>query len=152
MTSTATQTQPPTRPTTTQLLPYVFFYGRCEEALEFYKKVFGGTYEVQRNSQAPADCGGSIAPEFKNKVMHASFTAPGIAFLASDGREAKTVNPDEGNISLALSLPETREGERVFKALAEGGAVKMPLAEAFWGGKFGLIHDRFGTEWMITTP
>jgi PhnB protein len=150
MTSTATQTQPQAR--TTQLLPYIFFYGRCEEALEFYKKVFGGTYELQRNEQAPADCGMSLPPEFKNKAMHAAFTAPGIAFMASDGREAKAVDPEEGNVSLALSLPEAHEGERIFKALAEGGTVKMPLAEAFWGGKFGLIQDRFGNEWMITAP
>ncbi|MBV9277982.1 MAG: VOC family protein, partial [Candidatus Eremiobacteraeota bacterium] len=57
--------------------------------------------------------------------------------------------PDEGNISLALATTEG-EGERVFNALAEGGKVAMPLEGAFWGGRFGMVHDRFGTEWMVT--
>jgi PhnB protein len=153
--ATQAQTQPAqTKTHVTQLVPYVFFYGRCEEALAFYEKALGGTYELMRNSDAStmsADCP-PCAPEFKNKVMHATFTAPGITFMASDGREAKTIDPEEGNISLALSIATAADGERIFKALAEGGNIKMPLKEAFWGGKFGLIHDRFEVEWMVTTP
>jgi PhnB protein len=132
------------------LAPYIFFYGRCEEALEFYKRVLGGTYELMRNADSPmAD---QVAPDFRNKVMHASFTAPGLTFMCSDGREAKTIDPDQGNIALCLTFPNAAEGERVFKALAEGGKVTMPLNDAFWGGKFGDVYDRFGIEWMITTP
>ena len=139
-----------TQTTTLQLQPYVFFYGRCEEALEFYKKVFGGTYEAMRNSDSPyAD---QTAPDFKNKIMHASFTAPGVSFFASDGREAKTIDPDEGNISLALNAIDRAAGERTFNALAEGGKVGMPIEDAFWGGRFGMVQDRFGIEWMCTLP
>jgi PhnB protein len=145
-----TTAQPQATANRLQLAPYLFFYGRCEEALEFYKGVFGGAYELQRNSKAPADC--PVGPEMKEKVMHASFTAPGLTFMASDGRELKSVNPDEGNISLSLSITEFGEAERLFQALAIGGTVKMPLDDAFWGGKFGMIHDRFGTEWLIVAP
>jgi len=129
-----------------QLKPYVFFYGRCKEALEFYKKVLGGDYETQLIKDSP------MADQWQgagDSVMHASFNAPGIAFFASDGRDVKTINPDEGNISLALATKED-EGERVFNALADGGKVAMPLEDAFWGGRFGMVHDRFGTEWMVT--
>ena len=85
-----------------QLQPYIFFYGRCEEALDFYKNVLGGTYEVMHVKDSPmAD---QMPADFRDKVMHASFTAPGIAFMASDGREAKTVDPDAGNISIALAV------------------------------------------------
>lgn len=133
-----------------QLAPYIFFYGRCEEALEFYKSVFGGTYEFQRNGDSPmAD---QVADDFRNKIMHASFTAPGVSFMASDGREAKTIDPEEGNVSLTLTATDASEGKRVFDTLAAGGKVVMPLEDAFWGGKFGIINDRFGTQWMITTP
>lgn len=146
--STTAQTHAETK--VTQLAPYIFFYGRCEEALEFYKKVFGGSYEMMRNGESPmAD---QVSENFKNKVMHASFTSPGVNFFASDGREGKTVNADEGNISLALSAPTREEGERRFNALAEGGTVDMPLDDAFWGGRFGMVTDRFLTEWMITSP
>lgn len=133
-----------------QLQPYIFFYGRCEEALEFYKDVFGGTYELQRVKDSPVV--DKMPAELGDKVMHAAFKSPSIAFLASDGREIKPIDPEAGNISLALAATHAAEGERIFKALSEGGQVKMPLDEAFWGGRFGMLTDRFGNEWMITTP
>jgi len=133
-----------------QLQPYIFFYGRCEEALDFYKNVLGGTYEAMHVKDSPmAD---QMPADFRDKVMHASFTAPGIAFMASDGREAKTIDPDAGNISIALSVTDGAEGERILKALSEGGTVTMPLDKAFWGGRFAMFVDRFGIEWMMTTP
>ncbi len=133
-----------------QLQPYVFFYGRCEEALEFYKNVFGGTYEIMRIKDSPMrDQSPSDAAE---RVMHASFKAPGVNFLASDGRDVKAIDPDTGNISLSLNITDKTQGERVFNALAQGGKVTMPLEEAFWGGRFGSVEDRFGNEWLIATP
>lgn len=135
-----------------KLQPYVFFYGRCEEALDFYKAAFGGNYQAQRNSDAPAEMTAQLDEAFKNKIMHASFTAPGVAFYASDGREAKTIDPDEGNVSLCLDAADAAEGDRVAKALADGGKTVMPLEAAFWGGRFGMVQDRFGIEWMITAP
>ena len=124
-----------------QIVPYLYLYGRTEEALEFYKSVFGGSYELSRHENSP-------------KVMHASFTAPGVAFLCSDGRPGNEhdVDPDEGNVSLALSVTDKAEADRIFAALSQGGSVKMPLDDAFWGGRFGVIHDKFGTEWMVTAP
>lgn len=144
----ATQAQPETK--LTRLEPYIFFYGRCEEALEFYKSVLGGTYEVMRVADSPMAA--DMPKDFQTKVMHASFSAPGIAFMASDGREAKTVDPDSGNISLAITAPDRAEGERLFKTLAEGGKVEMPFDDAFWGGTFGIVNDRFGNQWLITAP
>jgi PhnB protein len=133
----------------TQLVPYIFFYGRCEEALEFYKGVFGGSYEMIRVKDTPmaSEMGGS-----GNRVMHASFTADGIVFQASDGRDDKTVNPDEGNVSLSLTLDDGARGEKIFNALAAGGNVGMPIDKAFWGGRFGMVTDKFGTEWMVSVP
>jgi PhnB protein len=131
------------------LYPYVFFYGRCEEALEFYKDVFGGTYEAMRVDEGPM--AEHVAPDFKNKIMHAHFSAPGIAFYCSDGREAKDVDPEAGNIALALNIPERAKAATVVQRLAEGGDVRMPLKEAFWGGQFANVVDKFGNEWMITS-
>src|SRR5579864_2871901 len=131
-----------------QLRPYIFLYGRSEEALEFYKRVFGGTYELMRVKDTPmAD---KMPAYQRDRVMHASFTSPSISFFASDGRETKAVDPDAGNISLALSTTNAAEAERIFKALSDGGKVTMPLDDAFWGGKFGTVNDRFGNEWLVT--
>ena len=129
-----------------ELKPYVFFYGRCEEALNFYKNALGGDYEIMRIKDSPM---ANQSPDKGNSVMHASFNAPGVSFFASDGQDAKSINADEGNISLALATKDN-EGERVFNALADGGKVTMPIEDAFWGGKFGIVQDRFGVEWMIT--
>jgi PhnB protein len=132
------------------LQPYIFFYGRCEEALGFYKNVLGGTYEIMLVKESPvAD---HFPADFRDKVMHASFTAPGIAFMASDGREAKAIDPDAGNISIALSLTDSAKGEQILAALSEGGKISMPLGPAFWGGRFASIVDRFGIEWLLTLP
>jgi PhnB protein len=133
-----------------QLQPYVFYYGRCEEALEFYKTALGGTYDLQRVEGSPA--AEHMPPGSGNRVMHATFHGQGFEFMASDGRDDKPIDPDAGNISLSLAASDGAEGERVFGALSAGGKVMMPLGEAFWGGRFGMLVDRFGVEWMITAP
>ena len=133
-----------------KLEPYIFFYGRCAEALAFYQRALGGTYEVTLIRDSPMR--EHLPPERHAAVMHASFTAPGVSFMASDGRDQKKIDPDEGNISLSLGADDAAEGDRVFAALANGGTVVMPLEDASWGARFGIVHDRFGIEWMVTSP
>ncbi|MDQ2681729.1 MAG: VOC family protein [Candidatus Eremiobacteraeota bacterium] len=130
------------------LEPYIFFYGRCEEALKFYKEALGGDYEL--NLFDGAQTAHDVSPEYRSKVMHATFSGPGFKFMASDGPEGKTVDPDAGNISLSLACGNREETARKFAALSDGGKVSVPLADAFWGGQFGILVDKFGTEWMIT--
>ena len=134
----------------TQLVPYLFLYGRCEEALEFYKSVFGGSYEAMRVKDTPM--AGEMPSEVQNSIMHASFTADHVAFMCADGQTVKPVNTDEGNISLALSFDDAARGEQIFNGLAAGGKVGHPISPAFWGGRFGMLTDKFGTEWMCTLP
>ena len=135
---------------TLELAPYIFFYGRCEEALAFYKNALGGDYSFSRIKESPmAD---QFPAEAQDRVMHATFTGPGITFLCSDGRETKDVDSDAGNICLALQASDRATGERIFANLSEGGKVGMPIAEVPWGGSFGMLVDRFGTEWMVSLP
>jgi PhnB protein len=137
--------------TTVTIQPYIFFYGRCREALDFYKDVFGGTYEAMTVGESPFKDDPNMGGD-KNRIMHASFTADGLNFLCSDGREDKTIDPEEGNVSLAIATTDKTTGERIVAKLSQGGTVKMPLEEAFWGGRFANVIDRFGNDWMITTP
>ena len=132
------------------LVPYIFFYGRCAEALEFYKGVFGGSYEAMRVSESPM--ASEMPPEAANSIMHASFTAGGVAFMASDGGSVKPVDTEAGNVSMALAFDDAATGERAFAALAAGGTVQRAIENAFWGGRFGMLTDKFGTEWMCTLP
>lgn len=133
------------------LQPYVFFYGRCEEALEFYKKAIGGSYNLQRVKDSGMDS--SMPFDAGERIMHATFKGPGVTFMASDGQDVKAVDPDAGNIALSLDCDDAAEGERVFQALSAGGSVTMPFDKSPWGaGKFGVCTDKFGIEWMMSTP
>ena len=131
-----------------QLEPYIFFHGTCEEALNFYAKCFGGEIaQLSRMSDAPSEHQGD--PSWSNKIMHASFVAGDLKFMASDGRPG-TPPDGEDDIALSVATKDVAEGERVFKALSAGGTVEMPFEQAFWGGKFGQLVDKFGIQWMIT--
>lgn len=136
----------------TETKPYIFFYGRCAEALAFYQTVFGGSAEVMRVKDTPPEVQSHMPPGSGDWVMHAAFNADGVAFYASDGMQRKNVDPDAGNVSIALAFDDGARGERAFAALAEGGNVQMPVGPAFWGGRFANVVDKFGTEWVLTLP
>jgi PhnB protein len=132
-----------------QIEPYLFFGGRCEEALEFYRTVLGAEVEMlMRFKDAPEPMPpGALPLGFENKIMHASVRFGGSRIMASDGTE------DGGKFegfSLSLAVSTDAEAERVFDALAEGGSVGMPLAKTFWSPKFGMLTDRFGVSWMVS--
>lgn len=130
--------------------PYLFFNGRCEEAVEFYRKALGAEVEVMarfKDSPEPHQPG-TVPPGFENKIMHTSFRIGQTTVMASDGCSAE--GPKFQGFSLSLSVPNEGEADRVFAALADGGQVRMPLAKTFWSPCFGMVEDRFGIGWMIT--
>lgn len=133
----------------TTIQPYLFFAGRCEEALEFYKTALGAKVEMMmRFSDSPVPHPpGQVPPGFENKVMHATFHVGENTLMASDGCDP---NLKFAGFSLSLKLPTDAEAERVFSALADGGQVQMPLSPTFWAKRFGMVADRFGIGWMIT--
>jgi PhnB protein len=128
---------------------YLFFDGRCEEALQYYRQALGAEVEMLmrfKDSPEPAQCGSGSG----DKVMHASFRIGGTTVMASDGRcEGK---PNFQGFALALSVPTEAEADRRFGALAKGGQVQMPLAKTFFSPRFGMVTDRFGVMWMVIVP
>lgn len=132
-----------------QLQPYVHFNGRCEEAIEFYKKAVGAQVNMlMRFKDMPASCGpNAITPGTENKVMHANLRIGDSVLLASDGR--CTGSPKFEGFSLTLNASSEAEAEKNFNALAEGGNVTMPLQKTFFSAKFGMLTDRFGVSWMV---
>jgi PhnB protein len=130
--------------------PYLFFNGRCEEALDFYRKALGAEVEMSmrfKDSPEPAEPG-MVPPGFENKIMHASFRVGKTTVMASDGCSQEKMNFQ--GFSLAISVPDSGDAERVFAALAEGGQIQMPLTKTFWSPSFGMLTDRFGIGWMVT--
>lgn len=132
-----------------QVQPYLFFDGRCEEAIEFYRRALGAEVEfLMRNKDSPEPPPpGMIPPGSENKVMHASLKIGDSIVMASDGHCAG--NPRFDGFSLSFTVPTEADAERVFAALADGGKVTMPLAKTFWSPRFGMLADRFGVGWMV---
>ena len=129
-----------------QVQPYLSFEGRCEEAVEFYRKVLGAEVTaLMRFKESPDP--GMCSPGSLDKVMHMSFRIGDTTLLASDGR--CTGQPNFQGISLTLTVPNDAEAERVFASLADGGQVQMPLTKTFFSSRFGMVADRFGVAWMI---
>jgi PhnB protein len=136
----------------TLVQPYIFFGGRCEEALEFYRTAIGAEVDmVMRFSESPEPTPpGMLAEGFEKKVMHSSFRVGESTIMASDG-----CSPEDGKFngfSLSISVPSEADADRVFAALSKGGTVKMPLNKTFWSPCFGMLEDRFGLGWMIIVP
>jgi len=125
---------------------YLFFDGRCEEALDFYRRALGA--EVTglmrfKESPDPAMC----PPGAADKVMHANVRIGGTTVMASDGQCSG--KPGFQGFSLALAMPTEAAADRVFAALEEGGQVQMPMARTFFSPRFGMVADRFGVSWMV---
>jgi PhnB protein len=128
---------------------YLFFDGRCEEAVEFYKKTLGAEVTILmrfKDSPEPPQPG-MVPPGSENKVMHTSFRIGDTTVMASDGQCVG--RPSFQGFALSLTVPNEAEAERLFAALADGGQVQMPLAKTFFSPRFGMVADRFGVSWMV---
>lgn len=128
--------------------PYLFFSGRCEEALNFYGEALGAKVIMKmRFSDSPEPLPkGSLRPGFEDKIMHASFTVGHLTVMASDGCD------DTSNFAgfrLALTVPNAVICDQTFAALADGGRVDQPLEATFWSPRYGQVTDKFGVGWMV---
>jgi PhnB protein len=128
---------------------YLFFDGRCEEAVEFYRKALGAKVEMLMRFKESPDPPppGMVPPNFDDKIMHTSFRIGDTVVMASDGcTDGKT---NFKGFSLSLAVAKEADADRYFNALADGGEVQMPLGKTFWSPRFGMLTDRFGVGWMI---
>jgi PhnB protein len=134
----------------TFIQPYLFFDGRCEEALEFYKTALGAeVIRLLRFKDSPESAPGCTPLGSENKIMHAQIRIGDTVVMVSDGR--CTGKPSFEGFSLSLTVPTEAEADRFFDELEEGGQVVMPLAKTFFSPRFGMVTDRFGVMWMILT-
>jgi PhnB protein len=129
--------------------PYLFFEGRCEEAIEFYKRTLGAEVNMLmrfKDSPEPPPPG-CVPAGSENKVMHASLRIGGKSVMMADGRCSGKLNFD--GFALSLSFATEAEADKKFTALADGGQVMMPLGKTFFATRFGMLNDRFGVHWMV---
>ena len=129
-----------------QVQPYLFFDGRCDEAIAFYQKTLGaevGMLMRWKDSPDKSMC----TPGNADKVMHSSLKIGDTSVMASDGRN--TGNPDFKGFALSLNAKSEADADRMFNALADGGQVAMPLSKTFFSPRFGMVADKFGVHWMV---
>ena len=132
-----------------QVHPYLFYNGRCEEAIDFYRDTLGANITMLmrfKDSPEPPQPG-MVPPGSENKVMHASFTIGDATVMASDGQCAG--QPSFEGFSMSIMVKDDAEAERLHAALGDGGKVQMPLTKTFFSSRFGMVADRFGVSWMI---
>ena len=131
--------------------PYLFFDGRCEEALEFYTKAVGAKVEMlMRFKESPEKAApDKVPPGSADKVMHSAFRVGDTLMMGSDGRcQGK---PNFQGFALSITVADEAQANKVFKALSDGGQVQMPLTKTFFSPSFGMLADRFGVAWMVMT-
>ena len=120
---------------------YLFFKGECREAMEFYRKIFGGELNIQSYSEVPG-----VTSDHPDWVMHANLSGGDIKLMASDTEQA---SPKAAKISLSLGGRDEMKLRQIFGELSAGGEVNSPLKKEFWGDIFGSLTDKYGVEWMV---
>lgn len=129
-----------------EVQPYLFFDGRCQEAIDFYQEALNAEV-VMRMSFKDSPVPTSQPPAFADKIMHACLRIGETQMFMSDGMCAGA--PSFQGFTLSVSLKDDAEAERVFAALGAGGTVTMPMARTFFASTFGMVTDRFGMGWMV---
>lgn len=129
-----------------ELNPYLNFNGQCEAAFRFYEKCLGGKIEMMMRF-ADSPMADQVPAERRNQIVHVRMTAAGKVLMGSDAPPENFEKPQ--GFSVSLSVNDPAEAERIFKALAEKGTVRMPLQQTFWAIRFGALVDQFGIPWMI---
>jgi PhnB protein len=131
------------------VLPYLYFDGRTNEALDFYKSAIGAKVEaVMQFKDAPPDMQANMP--HKDKVMHASFKVGDTTIYASDGNCGGS--PKFEGVTLTINATSNDQAEKLFAALGQGGQVQMPMSETFFANRFGMVADKFGVPWMVINP
>jgi PhnB protein len=142
-----------TQATAKQVQPYLFFDGRCEEALEFYKSALGAKVDMLlrfKDNPEPQAGGPGCGAGSEDKVMHAAFHVGETLIMASDGMAGG--KPEFKGFSLSVNAKDEKEADKLFNALGKGGNVTQPLIKTFFSPRFGMVTDRFGVGWMVIVP
>ena len=127
------------------IVTYLNFDGNCREAMKFYQRCLGGELSIMPFSEAPGD----FPKEAKDRVMHARVTKDGTTLLMASDTMPGSNFVQGTNFSISIDCQSAEETDRLFNAFSENGKITMPLQDAFWGARFGILRDQFGINWMF---
>jgi len=124
--------------------PYLNFDDNTRDAMTFYHKALGGDLQMQTFAEAKVPG----PPGAENRVIHARIVNGPVILMASDSPPGMSVIAGN-NYHINIDCDDKAEVDRLMKALGEGGTVKMPAQDMFWGAYFGMLTDKFGVNWMF---
>ncbi len=132
-----------------RLIPYINLSGAAEEALGFYKDVFGGSVEITRWSEMPPNPKMPVSDEWRGKVMHGALTIrEDVSVYVAD-----SVTQDEdtytNRVFVHVEFDSEDELRKAFDALSARGTINMPVDTMFWGAVYGDVIDKFGIGWGL---
>ena len=133
------------------IVPYLFYSGRCDEAIAFYERELGAKLEIRMTfNESPVPLPpGMLQEGFESKVMHATLKIGSMTVYMADGCDDK---PKFDGFNLAIQVETEEEAHRYFNALAKGGSIRMPLCATFWSPCYGMVSDQFNVGWMVMIP
>jgi len=134
-----------------ELNPYLTFNGNCKDAMNFYRDILGGEFDGGMKTYAEGGDHFPYKQEDADKIMHAHLKTEGFSILASDNMGDEFPFIQGNNFSMSLNIDKDK-AQNTFDSLGKDGKTIMPFAEVFWGGKFGMLVDQFGIQWMVSTP
>lgn len=128
--------------------PYLFFGGRCDEALKFYQHAVGAEvlFQMRYNESPVPQPTETLPPDFGDKIMHASVRIGNTEIYASDGQ---AIDEPHSGYMLAYAAGSVAEADEVFEKLSNGGQVRLALTKTFWSPRYGILTDQFGVTWMV---
>ncbi len=127
---------------------YLAFSGNCKEAFEFYEKALGGKIKFMM-THAESPMADKTAPEWKDKIMHATLETPGGLIMGADHPQGRTTKP--AGFCVSVTVKDAAEAEKIFKSISDGGQVQMAFQKTFWSPGFGMCIDQFDVPWMVNT-
>ena len=131
-----------------KISPYLIFNGQCEAAFKLYEKVLGGAVTF-RQTHGESPMAAQVAPDWQGKIMHITLAVGDNVIMGSDAPPDHYQKPQ--GVQVSIGVNDAAEGDRIFKALAEGGSVSLPYQKTFWSPGFGMLVDQFGTPWMVNS-
>ncbi len=131
--------------------PHIHFNGNAEEAFEFYKSVFGGSFSKIMRFKELSTEGFQFPEEELNKIMHIALPiSAGCILMGSDvPNMLGIVNENENRSKITVSAESKEEAAAIFTGLSAGGTVEFPMGDSPWGNYFGAFRDKYGVEWMV---
>ena len=137
---------PPHRPSSMPI--YLTFPGNCRDALQFYANELGGELG-QMHTYEDAPEGTGAADAWMNKVLHGELQIGEQMIMGSDAPPGAYHAPQ--GVFVQMYYDDLLQAEQIYNRLSDGGETLMPFGPSFWAQGFGMLSDRFGVNWIITS-